>query len=347
MDLLESPESALARVVVSRREQLAFRIGVAAAIAVGGHVLTGWQIALAWFGVYALVQVGEHRAFLPISTAVDLTKVRFPAVLAMIAAGTFSFGAFGLLLTMYAGPWGLAIASLVWSGSIVNGAMVNSGSRSALLASIIPVGFYFLSAPLVAFAAGASVFDGVVFIFAAALNMASVVKIWSMSRTLSDIERSERHMTHLTLHDPESGLPNRRALEQDIAGMLTTDGGPIMVVAALGIDRFTQVRGAIGYELFADLVREVAGRLASQHPDGRIVRLSTAELGLVFRAGCLQHAITHAGTFQSSLNTPLRLGENRIDVSLTVGLAIHGVGHELVASMVERATIALDQARAS
>jgi EAL domain-containing protein (putative c-di-GMP-specific phosphodiesterase class I) len=107
------------------------------------------------------------------------------------------------------------------------------------------------------------------------------------------------------------------------------------------------VRGAIGYELFARLIGEVARRLADQHPDGRIVRLATAELGLAFRARSSQQACSRAAAFQSSLNAPLRMGENRIDVSLTVGLAIHGVGHELVASMVERANIALDQTRAS
>ena len=229
----------------------------------------------------------------------------------------------------------------------MNGAMVNSGSRPALLASIIPPGLYFLSAPLFALAAGEPIIYGFVMIFASALNMVVVLKIWSMSRTLIDSERRERRMTYLTLHDPESGLPNRTALEQDIARMPASEIGSILVVAALGIDRFTQLRGAIGHELFASLIGEVAKRLAQQHPEGRIVRISTTELGLAFRARSLQQACTHAAAFQSSLNTPLHLGKNRIDVSLTVGLAIHGVGHELVASIVERANIALDQARAS
>jgi diguanylate cyclase len=129
--------------------------------------------------------------------------------------------------------------------------------------------------------------------------------------------------------------------------MLTSDRGSILVVAVLGIDRFTQLRGAIGYEQFAGLIGEVANRLAEQHPHGRIVRLSTAELGLAFQARSLQQACTHAAAFQSSLNAPLRLGKNSIDVSLTVGLAVRGVENEPVASMVERAHIALDQARAS
>jgi predicted signal transduction protein with EAL and GGDEF domain len=200
---------------------------------------------------------------------------------------------------------------------------------------------------LFAIAAGESIVLGFILIFTAALHLAAVVKIWSMSRALVDTERRERRMAYLTLHDPESGLPNRTALEQDIAAMQASDDGSMLLVAALGIDRFTQVRGAIGYELFASLIDEVATRVAGQHPNSRIVRLSTAELGLAFRAEDLHQACDYAASFQSSLNAPLRLGENRIDVSLTVGLAIHGVGQELVASMVERANIALDQARAS
>jgi predicted signal transduction protein with EAL and GGDEF domain len=156
----------------------------------------------------------------------------------------------------------------VWSGTIMNGVMVNSGSRPALLASIVPPGLYFLSAPLFVLAAGEPILYGFVMIFASALNMVVVLKIWSMSRTLIDTERRERRMTYLTLHDPESGLPNRTALEQDIAVMLASDSSSILVVAALGIDRFTQLRGAIGYELFAGLIGEVANRLAEQHPGG-------------------------------------------------------------------------------
>jgi EAL domain-containing protein (putative c-di-GMP-specific phosphodiesterase class I)/GGDEF domain-containing protein len=347
MDPMESPASALVRVIMARRAQLGFRVGLAVVTAGGVAALTGWRMTLVWVVAYLAVQVGEYRAFRDVSTAADLTPGRFRAVLVSISAGTFVFGAIGLLLAAAAGPWGLVCAFLAWSGTIMNGAMANSGSRAALIASIIPPGLYFLSAPLFVVAAGEPILYSFVMIFASALNLVVVLKIWSMSRTLIDSERRERRMTYLTLHDPESGLPNRTALEQDIAAMLVSDSSPILVVVALGIDRFTQLRGAIGYQLFAGLIGEVAGRLADRHRDGRIVRLSTAELGLAFRARNLQQACAYAAAFQTSLNTPLHLGEHRIDVSLTVGLAVHGVGHAQVASTVERASIALDQARAS
>src|SRR5476651_1007163 len=80
MDSMESPASSLARVVVARREQLAFRVGLAIAAAVVSQTLTGWQTALVWVAVYTAVQVGEHRAFFDVSTAADLTPGRTRAV---------------------------------------------------------------------------------------------------------------------------------------------------------------------------------------------------------------------------------------------------------------------------
>src|ERR1700682_852642 len=165
MEPRESPASALARVLVTRREQLVFRLGLAVVSAVGSQALTGWPITLVWLAAYVAVQVGEQRAFRDVSTGTDLAPRRIRAVLAAIAAGTFVFGTIGLLLATVAGPWGLVCASLVWSGTIMNGAMVNSGSRPALLASIVPPGLYFLSAPLFVLAAGEPILYGFVMIF--------------------------------------------------------------------------------------------------------------------------------------------------------------------------------------
>jgi len=52
MDPVESPASALARVVVARRDQLAFRVGLAVAVAVICHALIGWQTVLLWLAAY-------------------------------------------------------------------------------------------------------------------------------------------------------------------------------------------------------------------------------------------------------------------------------------------------------
>jgi hypothetical protein len=65
---MESPASALARVLVTRRQQLVFRLGLAVVSAVGSQALTGRPITLVWLAAYVAVQVGEQRAFRDVST---------------------------------------------------------------------------------------------------------------------------------------------------------------------------------------------------------------------------------------------------------------------------------------
>ena len=63
-----------------------------------------------------------------------------------------------------------------------------------------------------------------------------------------EIRDREAEMIHQALHDAETGLPNRRALERAIqTRLLSVAEGEQLVIVAIGFDRFTQVRAAIGY----------------------------------------------------------------------------------------------------
>ena len=166
----------------------------------------------------------------------------------------------------------------------------------------------------------------------------------SFNAMASEIRARERKITHLAMHDQETDLPNRRALEERIAA---ASGEGRLVVAALGVDRFADVRGAIGYGLAADLIAEIGSRLGSLHPGQPLARLSTDVIGLAFLAPDAAAAQRRAGQLLAQLEAPLSLGDNTIDVSLTIGLAIQGENDDLVASAIERASIALDQARGS
>lgn len=161
----------------------------------------------------------------------------------------------------------------------------------------------------------------------------------SFNQMATEIRERERRITHLALHDAETGLSNRLALEQSLEGL---DGA--LFVAALGVERFAHVRGAIGYALAAQLIQEVGARLAKLQPQGSVARLSTAVLGLVFEAESPAQAEQRIAQVLSDLEQPLRVGDETIDVALSVGLApVEAEAH----LAVERATIGLDQARAA
>jgi EAL domain-containing protein (putative c-di-GMP-specific phosphodiesterase class I)/GGDEF domain-containing protein len=161
----------------------------------------------------------------------------------------------------------------------------------------------------------------------------------------AEIGERERRIIHLALHDADSGLPNRQWLDRHITELIEVPAGEAVVVAALGIDRFAHVRGAIGHGLAGDLVGEIGARLRQRRPDLHVARLSTAVLGVALRAGDLDAARRAVAELQGALDAPVRLGETTIDVSLAAGLAFHALGAERVASVIERANIALDQAR--
>jgi diguanylate cyclase (GGDEF)-like protein len=60
----------------------------------------------------------------------------------------------------------------------------------------------------------------------------------------------------LSLQDPLTGLPNRRALQRDLETMLNR-GGPI-VVAAIDIDHFKLINDEIGYQTGDEVIRHFA-----------------------------------------------------------------------------------------
>ena len=164
----------------------------------------------------------------------------------------------------------------------------------------------------------------------------------SFNLMATEIRERERRITHLAMHDAETSLPNRLSLERALTDMATQPGAPLFV-AILGIDRFAHVRGAVGYEVAAQIVREVGERLATLQPQGAVARLSSDVLGLAFRARAADDAEALVTLLLGDLEQPLRVGGDTIDVALSVGLS---PAWDIEAGpAIERASIALDQAR--
>ncbi|HEY8573025.1 putative bifunctional diguanylate cyclase/phosphodiesterase [Phenylobacterium sp.] len=168
----------------------------------------------------------------------------------------------------------------------------------------------------------------------------------SFNTMATAIRDRERRITHLALHDEETGLPNRLTLERVVSSLSDRPQGQVYV-AALGIQRFEQVRGAIGYALAAQAVRMIGNRLAGLAPSSGVARIATDVLGFTIIAQGPEAAEDDALRLMAELEHPLNVGRgDAIDVSLNLGLAPldRAVG---TAGAIEFANIALDQARAS
>lgn len=82
------------------------------------------------------------------------------------------------------------------------------------------------------------------------------------ARTIAALQASEAHAHHIALHDPLTGLPNRRALVQRIED-LTATGGQVALLWH-DLDGFKDVNDLYGHGAGDAVLREVQKRLNSE-----------------------------------------------------------------------------------
>ena len=163
---------------------------------------------------------------------------------------------------------------------------------------------------------------------------------------LSEIKDRERRITDLALHDVETDLPNRIAFERAIADRLNSRNTRSLMVGVLGVERFQYVRGVIGYHLANDLLTEL-GAKALEMGAVAVARISTDSVGILLQGRDAATNSSQAEDILADAARPMLLGENTIEVGVSLGAAIYGVHADSPQSLIERANVAMDQARAA
>ncbi|WP_309643020.1 EAL domain-containing protein [Phenylobacterium sp.] len=171
-----------------------------------------------------------------------------------------------------------------------------------------------------------------------------LVNVELQRRAAAIVREREAGLLHLAMHEPETGLPNRRALTAEIDTRLSGDAAPQMAVMAIGIDQYVATRSAIGYSHANQLVRLVAERAATQAGGVTVAHLSTSVLGLALTAETpeqLRAAVAAVAAIDHSFDVDSHV----IDAFIRVGIAVRSHGED-ARQLLEQATIALDGARA-
>ncbi|MBJ6985189.1 ligand-binding sensor domain-containing diguanylate cyclase [Luteimonas sp. MC1750] len=119
------------------------------------------------------------------------------------------------------------------------------------------------------------------------------------NRQLEDASRQREllmeQLAHQASHDPLTGLPNRRASDQDLAAAIgqSEAGGAPMCVAIIDIDRFKDINDRHGHLAGDRVLARVAGQLHAslQYPAAFIGRTGGEEFTVVIRGTRLQDAV--------------------------------------------------------
>lgn len=118
------------------------------------------------------------------------------------------------------------------------------------------------------------------------LTLGALVVLVGMSRSAFE----------LAFLDPLTGLPGRRALEEDVRGL----DGPV-VAAMVDIDHFKAVNDTHGHEVGDQVLRMVASRLALVGGGGKAYRWGGEEFALLFPGRTLAQARPHVEAVREAI----------------------------------------------
>ncbi len=136
--------------------------------------------------------------------------------------------------------------------------------------------------------------------------------------------RTERHLAQrFARQDLLTGLPNRRALEADLEGLIEASEDVRAAVLFLDLDGFKVINDTLGHEAGDTLLKLVAGRLSGAMRDGDLVARMSGDEFVVVAVGLRSRA--EAGDIArrifAALSQSFTYNGSQLGLTLSVGVA--------------------------
>jgi diguanylate cyclase (GGDEF)-like protein len=154
---------------------------------------------------------------------------------------------------------------------------------------------------------------------------------------------------HEALHDPLTGLPNRRLLLTqvvDAIGAADRDGHQVGLFL-LDLDRFKDVNDTLGHHVGDELLTHVGERLASVlRPEDTVARLGGDEFGVLLPAVRDRAAAEEvAERIRTALTQPFALQDVALDLEASIGIALYPAHAGDADALMQRADVAMYHAK--
>jgi diguanylate cyclase (GGDEF)-like protein/PAS domain S-box-containing protein len=166
---------------------------------------------------------------------------------------------------------------------------------------------------------------------------------------LTDRKQAEELVEQLAYRDGLTGLPNRTLfgdrLGQAIAAAQRREPG--VIVGVLDLDRFKTVNDTLGHARGDELLVGVGQRIAGLMRDSDSVARSAADefLLLFTDVSAPRDVAAMAARILGAINQPWRLGDSRVFVTASIGLAMYPVDGVDPSGLLENAHTAMRRAK--
>jgi diguanylate cyclase (GGDEF)-like protein len=149
---------------------------------------------------------------------------------------------------------------------------------------------------------------------------------------------------HRSLHDPLTGLPNRRHFLRLLRARLAAE--PATAVAMLDLVGFTDVNEALGHDTGDLLLAEVGRRLVASLGQGSVARLGNDEFAVVLPRGTgADDASARVAELAAATSGSFAVRDLTVDVRISAGVALGPEHGEDAATLLQHADTALYTAK--
>jgi diguanylate cyclase (GGDEF)-like protein/PAS domain S-box-containing protein len=164
---------------------------------------------------------------------------------------------------------------------------------------------------------------------------------------ITDRKNLEDELAHKALHDPLTGLPNRRLLMDRLEHALRARGGGGTSLLFLDIDDFKTVNDHFGHDVGDQVLKVVAERLVrAVRPGDTVSRLSGDEFAIVIEDPTDADAPDLvANRILEAIARPIEVREHRLALTVSVGAAVVGPGVGSAVDLLRNADFAMYAAK--
>ncbi len=179
------------------------------------------------------------------------------------------------------------------------------------------------------------------------LNMRDATERHRLERELRELATQREHDA---MHDPLTGLANRRRLFAVLEQGLVTARAERTVLGMLliDLDHFKELNDTLGHQAGDQLLREIGPRLHAAADEAQLVaRLGGDEFAVLLRPGVgAAEAVVVAERIRAAIEKPSRVQGLTLLVQASVGIAIHPEHADSVETLMQRADVAMYSAKA-
>jgi diguanylate cyclase (GGDEF)-like protein len=173
--------------------------------------------------------------------------------------------------------------------------------------------------------------------------------VTAYNQLLSEINQQTRDIHRLAYHDPLTGLPNRRLLEDRLNHALTVAERQESALAVLfvDIDNFKRINDTLGHEVGDSLIKVFAERIwQSVRSMDTVARWGADDFVVVLEnLGSPGEATSVGEKLIEAVGRPLHLGDNLLRIGASIGVALYPQDGKDVSTLLKNADLALFEAK--